>query len=128
MLPSQLLHSSGLAALRDFSVLAGGRFETPLGFKGWHVGQAWVLPVAVTTGGAGTSGWKRVPSSGSGKGSTSTQKQDSKWDALLEDQVPWCHTLSQVPFCCLATITLPPGLLWDGKQLQQRADTTSSSL
>ena len=34
------------------------------------------------------SSWKRVPTSGGGEVSTSTQKQDSKQDALLGVKLP----------------------------------------
>lgn len=46
---------------------------------------------------------------------------------IARSEVPRCHTLSQVPFCCWAASTVPPALLQEGKQPQQRADTTSSS-
>lgn len=97
-----------------------GRLETALGFKDY------VARPGVHCD-SSRSGWKmctpaQAPSSGVENAASGVGSQ-----AGCLARSPQGCTRSQVPFCCWATTTLPPPRQRDGKQLQQRADTTSSS-
>ena len=101
-------------------MLAGRRLEIPLGFEDEHVGQAWASlwqwPPEVLARQAGEvcSALGVVKAAQAPRSGIPHRMHHQELIPL----VPY----TQVPFCRWA-----PALPRDGKQLQQRADTTSSS-